>query len=95
VKSSFSSLFIWDEGLFFYQNKESETCIKKYRATELCAAPKRKSSHFGRKIRSSKERAPARRRKTLYFFDGPPTANGKPHIGHVLHALDQGYCAAL
>ena len=19
------------------------------------------------------------------FYDGPPTANGKPHIGHVLH----------
>ena len=22
--------------------------------------------------------------KTWTFFDGPPTANGKPHIGHVL-----------
>ena len=27
----------------------------------------------------------ARRGKPTYtFFDGPPTANGKPHIGHVL-----------
>ena len=22
--------------------------------------------------------------KTYMFYDGPPTANGKPHIGHVL-----------
>ena len=22
--------------------------------------------------------------KTYTFYDGPPTANGKPHIGHVL-----------
>ena len=22
--------------------------------------------------------------ETYMFFDGPPTANGKPHIGHVL-----------
>jgi isoleucyl-tRNA synthetase len=22
--------------------------------------------------------------KNFVFFDGPPTANGKPHIGHIL-----------
>ncbi len=22
---------------------------------------------------------------TFTFYDGPPTANGKPHIGHVIH----------
>ena len=28
----------------------------------------------------------AREGKPVYtFYDGPPTANGKPHIGHVLH----------
>ena len=26
----------------------------------------------------------AGRMSGLYFYDGPPTANGKPHIGHVL-----------
>ena len=25
-----------------------------------------------------------RKEKTYTFYDGPPTANGKPHIGHVL-----------
>lgn len=25
-----------------------------------------------------------RKRPTYTFYDGPPTANGKPHIGHVL-----------
>ncbi len=29
------------------------------------------------------------------FFDGPPTANGKPHIGHVDDARDQGHHPAL
>jgi isoleucyl-tRNA synthetase len=23
-------------------------------------------------------------RETFTFYDGPPTANGKPHIGHIL-----------
>ena len=23
-------------------------------------------------------------KKTFTFYDGPPTANGKPHIGHIL-----------
>ena len=26
---------------------------------------------------------------TYTFYDGPPTANGKPHIGHVLVFSDQ------
>ena len=25
--------------------------------------------------------------KTFTFYDGPPTANGKPHIGHILTRL--------
>ena len=25
-----------------------------------------------------------RKAQTYTFYDGPPTANGKPHIGHVL-----------
>ena len=25
--------------------------------------------------------------ETYTFYDGPPTANGKPHIGHVLTCL--------
>ncbi len=28
---------------------------------------------------------------TYTFYDGPPTANGKPHIGHVLDTCYQGY----
>ena len=24
------------------------------------------------------------------FYDGPPTANGKPHIGHVLTRVNEG-----
>ena len=29
------------------------------------------------------------------FYDGPPTANGRPHIGHVLHPLHEGYHSPL
>ena len=29
--------------------------------------------------------------ETYTFYDGPPTANGKPHIGHVLDACYQRY----
>ena len=33
--------------------------------------------------------------RTYTFYDGPPTANGKPHIGHVLTRSIQGYDPAL
>ena len=29
--------------------------------------------------------------ESYVFYDGPPTANGKPHIGHVLTRANQGY----
>ena len=29
--------------------------------------------------------------ETYTFYDGPPTANGKPHIGHVLTPCNQRY----
>ena len=29
------------------------------------------------------------------FYDGPPTANGKPHVGHVVTPCDQGYDPSL
>lgn len=29
--------------------------------------------------------------ETYTFYDGPPTANGKPHIGHVLTRANQRY----
>ncbi len=29
------------------------------------------------------------------FYDGPPTANGKPHIGHVFDTCYQGYDSSL
>lgn len=32
---------------------------------------------------------------TYTFYDGPPTANGKPHIGHVLTPCNQGYDSAI
>ena len=33
--------------------------------------------------------------ETYTFYDGPPTANGKPHIGHVLTSCYQRYDSAL
>ena len=33
--------------------------------------------------------------ETYTFYDGPPTANGKPHIGHVSDPCYQGYDPAL
>ena len=32
---------------------------------------------------------------TYMFYDGPPTANGKPHIGHVLTRVIKRYDSAL
>ena len=29
--------------------------------------------------------------ETYTFYDGPPTANGKPHIGHVLTRVTVSY----
>ena len=29
------------------------------------------------------------------FYDGPPTANGKPHIGHNFNARHEGHYPAL
>ena len=29
---------------------------------------------------------------TYTFYDGPPTANGKPHIGHVLTQIGRASC---
>ncbi len=31
----------------------------------------------------------------MFFYDGPPTANGKPHIGHVFNKSYKGYDSAL
>ncbi len=33
--------------------------------------------------------------KRLTFFDGPPTANGRPHIGHIENARHQRPDSAL
>ena len=33
--------------------------------------------------------------ETYTFYDGPPTANGKPHIGHVVDPCHQRYDPAL
>ena len=32
---------------------------------------------------------------TYTFYDGPPTANGKPHIGHVFNSCYQRYDPSL
>ena len=32
---------------------------------------------------------------TYTFYDGPPTANGKPHIGHVFNSCYQRYDSSL
>lgn len=38
-----------------------------------------KDNHIFQKSMDSRKDGP-----TYTFYDGPPTANGKPHIGHVL-----------
>ena len=46
---------------------------------------KKKSKNSGKKTISSKRVwKTAKEDETYTFYDGPPTANGKPHIGHVL-----------
>ena len=48
----------------------------------------RENNIFEKSMNSRKEG------ETYTFYDGPPTANGKPHIGHVLTRVikDQNSC---
>ena len=39
---------------------------------------------FDKQLAQGKERAKAEGKSTFVFYDGPPTANGMPHPGHVL-----------
>ncbi len=39
---------------------------------------------FGRQLQKSRARAQAEGKPTYVFYEGPPTANGMPHPGHVL-----------
>ncbi len=60
-------------------------CIRKFQRHEFCR-PRKKQRNSGKTMTSSekygnrKEGCP----RLYTFYDGPPTANGKPHIGHVL-----------
>ena len=54
--------------------------------SELCGHGKSRWRNSGKNTRSLKRASKAAGRDcpTYTFYDGPPTANGKPHIGHVL-----------
>ena len=45
----------------------------------------KKTEEFWRENHIFEKRIDSRKEGETYtFYDGPPTANGKPHIGHVL-----------
>ena len=46
--------------------------------------------HLSRRVSSNRKKG-----ETYTFYDGPPTANGKPHIGHVADPCYQGYDPAI
>ena len=57
---------------------------------------KRKPKNFGKTITFSKKSIDERKEGEVYtFYDGPPTANGKPHIGHVLTRVIKDMIPAL
>ena len=46
-----------------------------------------KENHIFEKIMENRKEG-----ETYTFYDGPPTANGKPHIGHVLKMCIRDRC---
>ena len=80
-------LFVPDSGgrLLFMMERETGKMYKKV-TTDLNFVPREKEILSFWKENQIFEKSVELRKgcETFTFFDGPPTANGKPHIGHVL-----------
>ena len=80
-------LFVPDTGgrLLFMMERETGKMYKKV-TTDLNFVPREKEILSFWKENHIFEKSVELRKgcETFTFFDGPPTANGKPHIGHVL-----------
>ena len=64
---------------------EGFKCIAKYQPTFLLFDREKEIVDFWKKNDIFKKSIKNREGAEIFtFFDGPPTANGKPHIGHVL-----------
>ena len=60
--------------------------------SEFRRAEKNRSRSSGMTMHIFKKSMEHRKEGETYtFYDGPPTANGKPHIGHVVTRVDQRY----
>ncbi len=70
---------------FSFYNKEERELYKKVTADMNFAARELETIRFWKENDIVKKSFHARdnAKDTFTFFDGPPTANGKPHIGHV------------
>ncbi len=75
-----------DEGLFFYIKWRESTSMYKKVSSDLNFVPREKEVlAFWKENQIFQKSVALRKGSEPYtFFDGPPTANGKPHIGHVL-----------
>ncbi len=79
------SLVLLRTGLFEYKKERKRTMYQKV-STNLNFVEREKETlqfwnenHIFEKSMENRKEGP-----TYTFYDGPPTANGKPHIGHVL-----------
>ena len=84
------------EGFFILKNRpavsrplaakgRNAVCTAKCRQTWILSPESTILSSSGRKTNIFEKSIESRKKGEPYvFYDGPPTANGKPHIGHVL-----------
>lgn len=78
---SFSLLYI----KFNYPGKETADMYEKVSTDLNFVAREKNIGKFWRNQQIFEKSMKAREGCPVYtFYDGPPTANGKPHIGHVL-----------
>ena len=71
-------------GLMQNRNERSTKCTRKYQPI-LTLLREKQTEKFWRDNDIFKKSMDSRKEGETYtFYDGPPTANGKPHIGHVL-----------
>lgn len=67
----------------FQKRKEAQYVQAGTHKPEFCRPRESSREILGRQRHFQKSMEHRKEGETYTFYDGPPTANGKPHIGHV------------